>query len=245
MSIDPHALPPQFLAQDAQVDGNFEPAPARTEAPAPPAVVAQLLATEHWSLLATRSMLWSELMSRISIQLTVSSAALVVLALVAQATGFGTGFWIMAIGLSSVLLVLGTLTLLRITIGSLEDHRLVAGMNRLRGAYGDLAPEVLDSFVTSPRDDSAGVALTYTLGARRPLVLHAISSTAFFLAAFNAMVAGTLVALITFVAGGSITFVVVLGALAGVAYLGAHTWLSGGLFRRVIGPGFRENAGRA
>jgi hypothetical protein len=240
MSIDPHAVPPQILV-------GVEPTGPQgaAQSAAPPAVVAQLLATEHWSLLATRGMLWSELMSRISIQLTVSSAALVVLALVAQATGFGSGFWIMAIGLSSAMLVLGTLTLLRVTIGSLEDHRLVVGMNRLRGAYGELAPEVLDSFVTSPQDDSAGVVLTYTLGARRPLVLHAISSTTFFLAAFNAMVAGTLVALITFVAGGPTVLVAVLGVLAGAAYLGGHTWLSGGLFRRVLGAGFRENAQRS
>lgn len=237
MSIDPHAAPPRILA-DVRPDGEEAPS-------ASPAVVAQLLATEHWSLLGTRSMLWSELMSRISIHLTVSSAALVVLALVAQATGFGTGFWVMAIGLSSALLVLGTLTLLRVTIGSLEDHRLVVGMNRIRGAYGELAPEVVDRFVTSARDDPEGVALTYTLGSRRPLVLHAISSTTFFLAAFNAMVAGTLAALITYVAGGPIILVAVLGALAAAAYLGAHTWLSGSLFRRVLGSGFGKNASAA
>ena len=53
---------------------------------------AQILATEHWSLLATRSMTWSEVMSRIVIQLTVMSAALVVLALIVQASGFGFAF---------------------------------------------------------------------------------------------------------------------------------------------------------
>ena len=50
------------------------------------AVRAQLLATEHWSLLATRGLTWSEVMSRISIHLTVASASLVVLALVTQAS---------------------------------------------------------------------------------------------------------------------------------------------------------------
>ena len=46
----------------------------------PPAVRAQILATEHWSLLGTRSTMWSEVMSRITIHLTVVSASLVVLA---------------------------------------------------------------------------------------------------------------------------------------------------------------------
>lgn len=81
-----------------------------TPEPVPLAVRAQLLATEHWSLLATRSTTWSEVMSRISIHLTVSSAALVLLALVAQASGFGTAFTVLSIGLTAAILVLGTLT---------------------------------------------------------------------------------------------------------------------------------------
>ena len=41
-------------------------APHGVTPPQPPvAVRAQILATEHWSLLATRSMTWSEVMSRI------------------------------------------------------------------------------------------------------------------------------------------------------------------------------------
>jgi hypothetical protein len=67
----------------------------------PASVRAQILATEHWSLLATRSMTWSEVMSRIVIHLTVLSASLVVLALVAQAAGFGLAFRVLAIGLAA------------------------------------------------------------------------------------------------------------------------------------------------
>ena len=35
-----------------------------TPEPVPPAVRAQLLATEHWSLLATRSQTWNEVLAR-------------------------------------------------------------------------------------------------------------------------------------------------------------------------------------
>ena len=234
MSADPHPAPPVAVRGEPDAAG----APG-VEREAPPAVVVQILATEHWSLLATRSMLWGELMSRISIHLTISSAALVVLALVGQATGFGPGFWVMAIGLSAVLLVLGTLTLLRVTLGSLEDHRLVDGMNRLRGAYAELDPTVLRYFVTSARPDGAGVAATYTLGAPRPLFLQAYSSTLFFLACFNAIVAGTLAAVVTFVAGGSIPLIAVLGAAVLVAYVGVHTWTSRRLFSGFDRPGPR------
>jgi hypothetical protein len=61
------------------------------------AVRAQILATEHWSLLATRSMTWNEVFSRASMFITVLSAAVVALALVAQATAFASGFRLFAL----------------------------------------------------------------------------------------------------------------------------------------------------
>lgn len=229
MSAEPHAAPPLPAAGDERA--------APPQAPgASPAVLATILATEHWSLLGTRGMLWNELMSRISIHLTVSSASLVVLALVAQATGFGAGFWVMAIGLASMLLVLGSLTLLRVSIGSQEDHLLIAGMNRLRGAYRDLAPGIDASFITSASDDPEGTFVTYTLGARRPVLLHAVSSTGFFLTCFNSMVAGVLGALIAFVSGGSALLVALVGTAAGVAYLAASTLTAGRIFGRLGAP---------
>jgi len=186
-----------------------------------PAVRAQLLATEHWSLLATRGATWSEIMSRISIHLTVSSAALVVLALVAQASGFGMPFRILSTGLASAVLVLGTLTGLRIMNASNDDAALVLGMNRLRAAYVELDPGIEQYLVTSPHDDERGLRQTYTMGTRRSTVSHVLASTAMFMNVVNAMVAGTLGALITSSAGGSVAWVVVLGALAGLAYLAA------------------------
>ncbi|WP_369045176.1 hypothetical protein [Sinomonas sp. P10A9] len=228
MSAEPHAAPP--IPTSA---GQQPPAPEASGDAVPPAVIATILATEHWSLLGTRGMLWNELMSRISIHLTVSSASLVVLALVAQATGFGNGFWVMAIGLTSMLLVLGSLTLLRVSIGSEEDHLLIAGMNRLRGAYRDLVPGIEDVFVTSISDDREGVFATSSVGRGRPIPLHAISSTVFFLTCFNAMVAGALAALITYVAGGPVLLIALVGSGAGAAYLVGNTVGAGMLFGRL------------
>jgi hypothetical protein len=81
-------------------------------------------------------------MSRITIYLTVVSAFLVVLALTASATGFGTPFMVMSIGFAATALILGTLTGMRVAAASQEDAQLVRAMNRLRKAYIDLAPEV-------------------------------------------------------------------------------------------------------
>lgn len=187
----------------------------------PPSVRAQILATEHWSLLATRSMTWSEVMSRITIHLTVSSAALVVLALVVQADGFGTAFDVLSIGLASAVLVLGSLTAVRINSASHDDARLLLGMNRLRAAYIELDPTLPRYLVTSWYDDLAGLDQSYWMGSRRHRASHVVGSTAFFLAVVNAIVAGTLGALVTGVSGGSWVMMTVVGVASGVAYAAA------------------------
>ena len=52
----------------------------------------QILTTEHWSLLAARSLVYTEAMSRTSIFVAALTGSVVALALVAQATDFGPGF---------------------------------------------------------------------------------------------------------------------------------------------------------
>lgn len=185
----------------------------------PPAVRAQLLATEHWSLLATRSTTWAEVMSRITIHLTVSSAALVVLALTAQATGYGPGFRVLSIGLASAILLLGTLTSLRVQMASVEDALLVTGMNRLRAAYRDIDPGIEPYLVSAWHDDFAGLRQTYTLGQPRSTFLHVAGSTSMFMTAVNTIVAGTLGALVADTAGAGTPAVAVVGAGCGIAYL--------------------------
>jgi hypothetical protein len=58
---------------------------------------ATILATEHWSLLGTRTMLWNERMSRTATFLAVLSAAIVAIALVANATGFGPAIGVLLV----------------------------------------------------------------------------------------------------------------------------------------------------
>ena len=192
------------------------------EATVPPSVRAQLLATEHWSLLATRGMTWSEVMSRITIHLTVTSASLVVLALVVQVSGFGTAFRVMSIGLTSAVLVLGTLTGLRINNASHEDAALVLAMNRLRAAYVELDPAMARYLVTSWHDDHAGLMHTYALGMKRSTVSHVAGSTAMFVTMVNSLVAGTLGGLVAYALEGGPVVISVTGVLAGLAYLGVQ-----------------------
>jgi hypothetical protein len=64
-------------------------------------------AAENWSLLATRSLLWNDRISRTTTFLTVLSAAVVALALVANATGLGPTTRTVALGLLPVVLLIG------------------------------------------------------------------------------------------------------------------------------------------
>jgi hypothetical protein len=135
--------------------------------PVLPPVRAQLLATEHWSLLATRSQTWNEVMGRIAAQFTFTSAALVVLALVVQQSGYDGSFRAIAIALGVAVLLTGTLTGMRVQYASHEDEGLVRGMNRLRRAYVDLDPGITPYLITGWSDDREGLVRTYTLGPHR------------------------------------------------------------------------------
>lgn len=117
----------------------------------------QILTAEHWSLLAGRSLVYTEAMSRTSIFVAALSGAVVALALVAQADDFGSGFVAFALVLLPVVYFLGFVTIVRLAQVNLENARWVQGMNRIRNAYLQLAPELEPYFVTSKYDDDAGV----------------------------------------------------------------------------------------
>ncbi len=122
----------------------------------PEAVRVQILATEHWSLLATRNITYGAIFSRTSIFLTVVSAAIVALALVAQATEFGNRFYVFALLVLPVALFVGLATFIRVIDARIEDFWLVSGMNRLRYAYLEIAPELEPYFVTGHHDEGKG-----------------------------------------------------------------------------------------
>jgi len=126
------------------------------------AVRIQVLATEHWSLLATRSMTWNEVFTRASMFITALSASIVALALVAQATDFDDTFRLFALLVLPVTLLLGVGTLIRLGDAMTEDVWLVMGMNRLRHGYLDIAPDLEPYFLTRSHDDLMSILQTRT-----------------------------------------------------------------------------------
>src|SRR3979490_889564 len=120
--------------------------------PRDPAAAAklQILATEHWSLLATRALTYTESLGRVNMFLAILSGAVIALALVAQADRFGSTFITVAILMLSVCLFSGVATVARLMALNRDDYRWVIGMNRLRSAYLELHPELEPHFVASP-----------------------------------------------------------------------------------------------
>jgi hypothetical protein len=162
------------------------------------ALRVQMLATEHWSLLATRSMSWNEAFSRASMFLTLLTGAVVALALVAQATNFGEGFVLFALLVLPVTLFIGLATFVRLIEINNEDYVWVRGMNRLRAAYLAIDPELAPSFITGTSEDAAGIFRSF--GSRDENLnmgnLHGFVTTPTTIAFVDAMIAAVLTSIV-------------------------------------------------
>ena len=160
----------------------------------------QILATEHWSLLATRSLTYTESLGRVNMFLAVLSGAVIALALVAQADHFGVMFITIAIFMLLVVLFVGVATVGRLMMLNRDDYRWVVGMNRLRNAYLALHPELAPHFVTSPYDDlpaalqTLGIDITLASGVGS--ITHGFQTLPGMLSVIVAAVAGAIVALV-------------------------------------------------
>jgi hypothetical protein len=187
----------------------------------------QILATEHWSLLATRALTYNESLSRVTIFLSILSGAIIALALVAQVSRFGSAFIAIAIPLLSLVVFTGISTIGRLMQLNGDDFRWVIGMNRLRRAYLDLHPELEPYFITGTYDDLPGALRTigYRLptGRRVGSLLHTLQVLPGMLSVIVAAVVGAIGALVA-LAFGAPSLGEVLAA--GATFLVAMVWLT-------------------
>jgi hypothetical protein len=185
---------------------------------------AQILATEHWSLIAARSLIWNEAMSRATVFLTVLSASIIALALLADATGFGAQTTTLALVLLPVVFLLGIAAYARLVQINTEEFQLVLAMNRLRRAYLDIEPGLERYFTTGHHDDERGVIATYMLDrpSRQWLWVHFLVNTPTIVATVVAALGAAIVVLLlqvaaapraAAVAGGAVAFLAVWGVL--------------------------------
>jgi hypothetical protein len=205
-----------------------------SRSPVPPSVRAQLLATEHWSLLATRSGTQNEVLSRITTFLMLVSASIVGLALIGQATGFDRRFIAFALVLLGLVIMVGTLTQARLHNAAIEDLAHVIGMNRLRAAYVELDSDIERYLVTSPHDDDNGIWQTYNhLMGPNPAWMGLFASSTAFIMLVNAGLAGVFAALVVLGLDAPGLLVGTVAAAGGLAFLGVSVTLAARRRRRV------------
>jgi hypothetical protein len=223
-----------------------EPRDARGEGgAATPEMRLQILATEHWSLLASRALAWNESFSRGSMFVSTLSFATVALALAAQVSNFGEGFRLFALVVLPVVLFLGISTRLRLDSSNLHDATCVAGMNRIRHAYLELAPDLEPYFVMGATDDERGVLLTMVNPPGRPMMVAIIAATPFQLDVLNSVLLALIAALLALQvrADGATAAVIAaagffIGMLASLWY--ARSWVAG--VTRAYRPRFPAHA---
>ncbi|MGI9825427.1 hypothetical protein [Agromyces sp. Marseille-Q5079] len=189
-----------------------EAGPARPLTDAQKALRAQMLATEHWSLLASRSTTQSEVLTRIAIFLTLVSAGLVTLGVLGNATAFRGWFGVAALGVLFLLVILGLITQLRVFNTATEDLVYVLAMNRLRAAYVDLDPGIEPYIMMGTADDAAGVDRTYYAYAVRSRSQVLGSSMMLILVVHSALV-GLFVGALAYAIVGSVDLAILVGSV--------------------------------
>ena len=194
----------------------------------------QILSTEHWSLLASRSLAWNESFSRAGMFLSTLAGAIVALALVAQADDFGEGFRIFALVILPVVLLVGIGANLRMGISNYHDAQCVVGMNRIRAAYMEMAPELKRYFVMGTTDDERGVNLTMAVQPGTSLLVQMLASTPLLVTMLNGVLAAGIVGLIVLQLGGATGVAVGLGIVTFVVVVAGFIWYAGRDIARVI-----------
>jgi hypothetical protein len=198
-----------------------EPAPAprigeaTTGTDVSPAMRLQILSTEHWSLLASRSLAWNESFSRAGMFLTTLTGAIVALALVAQASQLGEGFTLFALVILPIVLFIGVTTMMRLGTSNYHEAKCVVGMNRIRAAYLELAPDLERYFVMSANDDARGIGITMGVppGGAAAWVGQMIAGTPTVVMVLNAVLAGVIAAVAALRFGVLVPDVLGFGAL--------------------------------
>jgi hypothetical protein len=187
----------------------------------------QILSTEHWSLLASRSLAWNESFSRAGMFLTTLSGAIVALGLVGGATGFGDAFTLFALVILPVVLFIGVATWIRLSASNYHETLCVIGMNRIRAAYLDLAPDLERYFVMSAHDDFPGIGITMGVqpgGGRAFWVAQMISGTPTVVEVLNSVLVGAIAAIAAVRLGSPPAVSLLVGAAGFVIAITLHAW---------------------
>src|SRR5437867_9474508 len=221
---------------------SFERAPGIGAEPAPvppsgaamadgvsPAMRLQILSTEHWSLLASRSLAWNESFSRAGMFLTTLSGAIVALGLVGGASGFGEAFTLFALVILPVVLFIGVATWIRLSSSNYHEARCAIGRNRTRRAYLELAPDLERYFVMSAHDDFRGIGVTMGVppgGGKFFWLAQIVAGTPTVVTILNSVLAGAITAIAALRIGAAPGSALLLGGAGFVIAIALQSWYS-------------------
>ena len=150
----------------------------------------QILSTEHWSLLATRSLIWTESFARAGLFLSLLSASVVALSLIGTES---QDFLTFALILLPVTLFIGIATFFRLDDANREEALWMAAMNRIRNAYVTIVPAVAERLTSGYTDDPVGIGRSYGLGGDvRYTILHFFVTMPGMIAVVNAVIAAVI-----------------------------------------------------
>jgi hypothetical protein len=187
----------------------------------------QILSTEHWSLLATRSLAYNETFTRAAMFLTFLGASLVALGLISAATGFTSQLALVAAVILATDLFLGLATLGRILDAGQEEMATIVGMNRIRHAYREMVPAIEPYFSTPFHDDGPSVLSAYGVepASMRRNIVHGLTTAAAMVGVVDAVVAGALVAVIALGLGTSLEGGLLAGFLGFAVMFAVGFWI--------------------
>jgi hypothetical protein len=172
-----------------------------------------ILTTEHWSLLSTRSLGYQEMFARTTIFIAILSATVITLGLLLQATQFGReALWI-ALLMIAVDLFIGIATFVRSVRINLEDARCVIGMNLLRKAYLRVAPGVAPFFISTHALDTEVRGLHHGAPQRFANLRESLTTTSGTVATLNSILAGAIAGDIGAISGQHAGVSAVIGAV--------------------------------
>lgn len=221
MTIERSPGPPEAYQPPMAADAAGGAAPPG--GPTPVQIRLQILSTEHWSLLASRSLAWNESFSRAAMFLSTLSGSIVALSLIGGVDGFNDPFFVVALVVLPVDLFVGIGTWLRMGAANYHDAVTVAGMNRIRAAYLEIAPELAPYFVMGVHDDARGIGVTMAVPPGTAQMVHLIAGTPTLVMVLNAILAAGIVATAAFrLAGTEGPATIVLAVAVAVIVLAAE-----------------------
>ena len=184
----------------------------------------QILSTEHWSLLATRSLSYNEAFTRAGMFLTFLSATLIVIGFLVGAQGLSSDVLPIVLMLLMADLFVGVATVGRLIDASAEELQTVRGMNRIRHAYREMVPGLEPYFVSGFHDDAAGVLATYGYARHGGLLanlFHGLTTIIGMIATIVSLVVAASCALITTAWGATLEAALAVAAVGFVLAFGS------------------------